>query len=178
MSGSCRPELRGPELKEAAPMARRSIRRSQVIAPFGVGALIDFPKETLMLAGLDVWPPQPACEIRDDRLAKRLRVEYFRAPPPAPREGQKGAPLPVVRFPLWHFCPKCRTMKRTAWNAPNTPRCDSPLSPRFAAKGGNQQAAGKKWPTCSELPEKKRWRMIPLRFVVACEQGHIEDFPW
>jgi len=159
-------------------MARRSVRRSQVLAPFGVGAMIDFPKETLMLAGLDVWPAQPACEIRDDRLARRLQVEYFRAPPPAPREGQKGAPLPFVRFPLWHFCPRCRTMKRAAWNDVNAPRCDSTLSSRFADKGDKKKTGGKKWPTCAELPEKKWWRMIPLRFVVACEQGHIEDFPW
>ncbi len=159
-------------------MARKSVRRSQVIAPFGVGAMIDFPKETLMLAGLDVWPSEPACEIRDDRLAKRLRVDYFRAPPPARREGQSGAPLPFVRFPLWHFCSRCRTMKQAAWNTPNTPRCDSPLSPRFADKAGKEQTAAKKWPTCSELPERKRWRMVPLRFVVACEHGHIEDFPW
>jgi len=81
-------------------MARKAVRRSQVIAPFGIGSLVDFPGQTLMPAGLDVWPDQPACEIRDDRLARRLGVEYFRAPPPAPREGQRGAPLPFVRFPL------------------------------------------------------------------------------
>src|SRR5438309_1160520 len=154
-------------------MARKSVRRSQAIAPFGVGALIDFPKETLMAAGLDVWPAQPACEIRDDRLARRLGVTYFRAAPPA----EKGARLPCVRFPLWHFCPRCRTMKRAAWNEVNPPRCASPLGLRFADKGG-KQSAGKKWVPCAEFPEKRRWRMIPVRFVVACDQGHLDDFPW
>jgi hypothetical protein len=158
-------------------MARKAVRRSQVIAPFGIGSLVDFPGQTLMPAGLDVWPDQPACEIRDDRLARRLGVEYFRAPPPAPREGQRGAPLPFVRFPLWHFCPRCRTMKRAAWNDVNPPRCASPLTPRFADKSG-KQATNKKWVPCGDLPEKRRWRMIPVRFIVACDQGHLDDFPW
>ena len=158
-------------------MARKSVRRSQAIAPFGVGALIDFPKETLMAAGLDVWPAEPACEIRDDRLARRLGVGYFRAAPPAPEKGQKGTPLPCVRFPLWHFCPRCRTMKRAAWNEVATPRCASTLSPRFAVKGG-KQSANKNWGPCADIPEKRRWRMIPVRFVVACDQGHLDDFPW
>ena len=158
-------------------MARKSVRRSQVIAPFGVGALLDFPKETLMAAGLDVWPAQPACEIRDDRLARRLGVAYFRAAPPAPEKGQKGAPLPCVRFPLWHFCPRCRAMRRAAWNEVSTPRCASTLSPRFAAKGG-KQTSNKNWGPCADIPEKRRWRMIPVRFVVACDEGHLDDFPW
>jgi hypothetical protein len=148
-----------------------------VIAPFGIGSLVDFPGQTLMPAGLDVWPDQPACEIRDDRLARRLGVEYFRAPPPAPREGQRGAPLPFVRFPLWHFCPRCRTMRRAAWNDVNPPRCASPLIPRFADKSG-KQPTNKKWVPCSEFPEKRRWRMIPVRFIVVCDQGHLDDFPW
>ena len=158
-------------------MARNSVRRSQAIAPFGVGALIDFPKDTLMAAGLDVWPAQPACEIRDDRLAARLGVGYFRAAPPAPEKGQKGAPLPCVRFPLWHFCPRCRTMRRAAWNEVSPPRCASTLSPRFADKTGKQPAS-KNWGPCADIPEKRRWRMIPVRFVVACDQGHLDDFPW
>lgn len=158
-------------------MARKSVRRSQAVAPFGVGSLIDFPKETLMPAGLDVWPAEPACEIRDDRLAKRLGVEYFRAAPPAPEKGQKGAPLPCVRFPLWHFCPWCRTMKKAAWNDVKPPRCDSTLGSRFSDKGGKTPAKPSRGP-CASLPENRRWRMIPMRFVVACDQGHLDDFPW
>lgn len=135
--------------------------------PFGTGALVDFSGQSLMAAGLDVWPDQPECQILDDRLARRLGVEYFRAPPPPPQEGQSGAYLPFVRFPLWHFCPRCRTMKEAKWNDANPPRCDSPLPPLRTGA-----------PACATLPENKRWRMVPLRFIVACENGHIDDFPW
>ncbi len=148
-------------------MAQKSVRRSQAITPFGIGALVDFPGQSLMAAGLDVWPNQPECQICDDRLARRLGVEYFRSPPPSPQEGHQGAYLPFVRFPLWHFCPRCRTMKNANWNDAYLPRCDSTLRPLRTGA-----------PPCETLPERKRWRMVPLRFVVACENGHIDDFPW
>lgn len=154
-------------------MARNTLRRSQVITPFGVGAIVDFPGQSLMSTGLDAWPDKPECRINDDRLARRLGISYFRAPPPGRREGQQGDYLPFVRFPLWHFCPRCRSLQQTAWNEPFPPRCASPLGQRFEPKPG-----AKPMPPCSALPEKKRWRMVPVRFVVACENGHIDDFPW
>lgn len=154
-------------------MAKKSVRRSQTIIPFGVGAIVDFPGQSLMTSGLDVWPEQPECPIHDERLARRLGIEYFRSAPPGPREGQHGEPLPFVRFPLWHFCPRCRVMKKTCWNESFPPRCDSPLGIRFKLKPGQKSV-----PPCSALPEKRRWRMIPVRFIVACESGHIDDFPW
>jgi len=147
-------------------MARKSIRRSQAVVPFGVGAMVDFPGQCLMSAGLDVWPDEPKCTIFDDRLARRLGVEFFRAPPPSPQEHQAGAYLPFVRFPLWHFCPRCRALTPTRWNEANVPRCANTLTPRFCGK------------PCASLPERGRWRMVPVRFVVACPQGHIDDFPW
>ena len=148
-------------------MARKSVRRSQAVTPFGIGALVDFPNQSLMAAGLDVWPEKPECQIRDDRLARRLGVEFFRAPPPPPKEGHFGAYLPFVRFPLWHFCPRCRSMKQTMWNDLYPPRCDSELKPLRTGA-----------PACASYPEKRRWRMVPLRFIVACENGHVDDFPW
>ncbi|MFN0021072.1 MAG: DrmB family protein [Pirellulaceae bacterium] len=154
-------------------MARKSIRRSQAVVPFGVGAIFDLPGQSLMSAGLDAWADQPKCGINDDRLARRLGITYFRAPPPAPSQGHQGNYLPFVRFPLWHFCPRCRALLPSKWNEPFPPRCDSDLGSRFKPKPGQKQQ-----PSCSALPEKKRWRMVPVRFIIACEHGHIDDFPW
>ncbi|QDV55410.1 DUF1998 domain-containing protein [Rosistilla oblonga] len=154
-------------------MARKTIRRSQAVVPFGVGAIFDLPGQSLMSAGLDVWPDKPKCPINDDRLARRLGVTFFRAPPPAPGEGYAGALLPFVRFPLWHFCPRCRSLERSKWNETAAPRCASDLGSRFKSKPGE-----KKQPSCSALPEKKRYRMVPVRFITACPNGHIDDFPW
>lgn len=154
-------------------MAKKTIRRSQAVVPFGVGAIFDLPGQSLMSAGLDAWPDKPVCPINDDRLARRLGIKFFRSPPPHPREGQVGAYLPFVRFPLWHFCPRCRALMPGSWNEPFAPRCNSDLGVRFKPKPGQ-----KSQPPCSALPEKKRWRMVPVRFVIACGNGHVDDFPW
>lgn len=61
----------------------RPVRRSQAVAPFGIGALVDFPGPvSLIHAGLDAWPfdeknPDHR-EFRVDdepRLARRLGVD-------------------------------------------------------------------------------------------------------
>ena len=39
-----------------------SIRRSQLIVPFGIGAMVDFPEDTLMTAGVDFWPYEKALD--------------------------------------------------------------------------------------------------------------------
>ena len=89
-------------------MPRRAIRRLQVITPFGAGAMVDFPNDTLMTAGFEAWPDEPACTIQEQRLARRLSVQYFRGPPPARGEAQARALIPFVSFPLWGFCQRCR----------------------------------------------------------------------
>ena len=166
-------------------------RASQGIVPFGVGAMIDFPDDTLMMAGLDAWQAaQPngeelleATRVTDGRLADRLTVRmgrpitYFISPALAPEWQVFHGPIqtdraymPFVRFPTWHYCPRCRRMKVVPWNTVERShqlRCDNP----------NRLKEGK-GPTCRDLPKYRRPKLIPVRFVVACEAGHISDFPW
>lgn len=151
-------------------MSNRFTRRSQSVVPFGVGSIVELEDDAVMAAGLESWPRE-AEQIRDERLATRLGVEYFRVPPPKPdSNGIPGrmAPMPYVRFPQWHFCPRCRFLTKADLYAQKPPRC------------GNQETS--KWlqgkPACGALPEKKRPYVSPLRFVSVCEAGHIEDFPW
>ena len=62
----------------------RPMRRSALIGPWGVGAIVPFPNdESLMIAGLDMWrynDAQPFV-IKDERLTKRLGVSELRWPP-------------------------------------------------------------------------------------------------
>jgi hypothetical protein len=126
-------------------MARNEIRKSQGVVPFGVGATVDFESESLMSAGLDVWPSEKAegaallkilegTQIADGRLARRLsselkrKIEFFLSPTEAPEptgfqtQQQLGrAFMPFVRFPNWYFCPRCRILKRIAWNTQSSP---------------------------------------------------------
>src|SRR5262245_3574357 len=103
-------------------MARKPVRRTQLVSPFGIGAMLDFPRdEALMTAGLDVWPlateAVPAgCdwEIREERLESRLRVSHFRTPPDfrddEPNERLRHQRVPFVRFPRWQYCHHCGGM--------------------------------------------------------------------
>ena len=55
----------------------RPMRRSALIGPWGVGAIVPFPNdESLMIAGLDMWRYNDATPfvIKDERLLRRLGV--------------------------------------------------------------------------------------------------------
>lgn len=143
------------------PPRRRPVRRAQIISPFGVGAINDFRNdEALMCAGLDRWFPDsegadPALVINEERLEARLGCTHFRKPPDfGEGEGTSKIKIPHVRFPLWHYCPRCFQMDRTTIF-------------------GGQPHCG----TCAGKKGTGR-RMIPVRIVAICEGGHIQDFPF
>ncbi|MCY3959459.1 MAG: DUF1998 domain-containing protein [Chloroflexi bacterium] len=148
----------------------RPIRRSQLISPFGVGALVDFRgDESLMTAGLDEWPlaieecPQDWL-IREERLQARLGVTHFRKPPdfrdPGPGVQYANQHIPFVRFPRWHYCPRRGLMQKLPLFSSRL-RC--PCRPDL---------------DCYSLHPSRRPWMIPSRFIAACPRGHIEDFPF
>lgn len=152
-------------------MTERTTRRAQSVVPFGIGAIVEFEDEALMAAGLDVWT-ETGPRLYDKRLATRLCVQEFREPPPKPQNNEEvpnAGWLPYVRFPQWHFCDRCRSLKKAELHATWRPACDNEHQSPYLRK--NQKP-------CATLPERKRPRMVPLRFLVACPAGHIEDFPW
>jgi len=62
-------------------------------------------------------------------------------------------------------------MKRVPWN---TQRGDWDKL-KCSNTGRRVEGKGK---LCGELPKKWRRMMVPVRFIIACENGHISDFPW
>lgn len=153
------------------------IRRSHVVTTWGPGAIIDFraPQSGAALSGvlasLEEWDkvaggaagllhPQV---IHEPRLEKRLGVQGFRLPPVKPSwKGEEPEStvdvLPVVRFPEWLQCPRCNRLKRADdWNKdPGRPE---------------------RWCGACREDDDKAW-VVPVRFIVACADGHLEDFPW
>ncbi|MFI6773981.1 DrmB family protein [Nocardia sp. NPDC050412] len=151
------------------------IRRSQLIAPFGVGAMTVLANGTSVIsAGLDYWFERPEhselheaeFELKEWRLERRLRVGGFRVPPDyrTPRSVSDsvrvniGLTVPFLRFPTWSVCSqsKCRHMKQHGLSFRDRPTCENP-------EHGNL-----KYPPM----------MVQVAFVAICEQGHIMDFPW
>ena len=153
--------------------SKTPVRRGQLITPFGIGALVTNQSGVSMIcAALDYWFNQDDqdesefTDYRDERLLNRMGIDHIRRPPDYRNPSRQlddsgenlGLTVPSFRFPQWHFCPKCRHMRKL------------PLTVR-----GRQ--------TCRECGEEKwgRWYGPPLyqlRFVAACDNGHLQDFPW
>lgn len=130
-----------------------SLRRGQVITTFGPGALVNFESGSFIGMGIDSWPQRIQQNvIYEDRLQKKLNVQYFRQPPSV-EDYRIG--LPYRRFPRWLFCPKCRVLQTyQKWDA-NDIRKFAPL----------------RCPNC-------KIGLVPMSFLVICIKGHIDDFPW
>ena len=86
-----------------------SVRASQAVLQYGVGAMVDFPEQTLMTAAPETWDSS-VMEIHDERLEKVLKVDYF-GMPGSGDEGRYQNGVSYARFPEWYFCPKCRRFK-------------------------------------------------------------------
>ena len=83
-----------------------SVRASQAVLQYGVGAMVDFPNQTLMTAAPEYWKEQ-VVQIHDERLEKVLHVDYLGLP--AGQDDLNGRDgISYARFPEWYFCPKCR----------------------------------------------------------------------
>jgi hypothetical protein len=150
----------------------KPIRRRQLISPWGVGAMINFPgDESLMTCGLDVWwfaledcPHE--MRVIEERLQKRLGVSHFRLPPEYRESGpgveHPGLKVPFVRFPRWHYCPRCGAMEKLQiYSRPQ--KCKGPIYSQMS---------------CHDILEWRRSRLIPVRFIAVCQNGHVEDFPF
>jgi hypothetical protein len=151
-----------------------SLRRSAAAGTFGPGAIVDFRAGeatiSAVVAGLEEWdrnfPPAGILNhqaIREERLQKKLHVRGFRLPPvrdPA-RESDAERALVAVRFPSWLQCPLCdRVGKEDRWNY-------------------DPGRAGRICQDCtSKAPGRQSVFVIPVRFVMACENGHLDEFPW
>jgi hypothetical protein len=149
------------------------LRRSATAATFGPGSIIDFRADdapiSAVAAGIEEWdrnfPPAGMLHpqaVREERLQKKLGVKGFRLPPVQdPAVDSDTRRLVAVRFPEWLQCPRCdRIGPEALWD-------DLP------GKAGRYCAG-----CTSAAPGQRRVAVIPVRFVMACEAGHLDEFPW
>lgn len=149
-----------------------SVRAAQSILQYGVGAMVDFPDQTLMTAAPETWgEKRDLYIIRDERLERMLDVDYFAHPLDKSDPAEKG--ITYARFPEWYFCPKCRKLE--------------PLSywiGKYRQSVDTQKHEDEKYmvrPVCMDVKcrtGKTGINLVPARIIVACEHGHIDDFPW
>ena len=152
--------------KDRVPLNKytHSVRASQSVLQYGVGAMVDFPDQTLMTAAPEYWQERVQ-QIHDERLERALNVDYLGMP------GSKDEPqfkegIAYARFPEWYFCPKCRTFQ--------------PLSEwiKDYRRKAPQQAEKDPYMVKHMRCQSCRQDLVVARIITVCEDGHIDDFPW
>jgi hypothetical protein len=146
-------------------MSKRShgqLRRSQVITTYGPGALIDLPKHSAIVGGLDWWPLNRLEEIEEPRLSRKLEaLTNVRSPrlfAPPGDTNEPGAPLLGIRawrFPEW-FVVQEATAERERENRRR-------LIHRSLLEAGTKYDGRP---------------VVATRFVRACKRGHVDDIKW
>jgi hypothetical protein len=155
------------------PRPEGQLRQSQLITTFGPGSMVDLVDRAVVVGGLEHWGygRNSLGEALDDpRLRRSLiprlkalhpdldlaRSHYFRKAP----EGDLRDPLPYVgvralEFPRWFVCQGCKRLATAA--------------DQFENKGGRYR---------HQCQKNKTSHAVPVRFVAACKNGHLTDFPW
>ena len=132
-----------------------SVRASQAVLQYGVGAMVDFPDQTLITAAPEYWSGK--LKIEDERFAKALGVDYFAVP----------TDISYARFPEWYFCPKCRKFQPIS-------KWLNEYKSRAHQRTQQSDEHMVKHMQCREC----RQDLVVARIVTVCEHGHINDFPW
>ena len=142
--------LGSPNDAKAKKEAIGKIRRAQLITTFGPGSIVEMPEYTIIMGATDYWKKESPT-FHEPSLQKLLGVKSFKMPYTSDSQSPKGNPdVPAFRFPRVHFCPKCGKLDN------------------FSSFGDPKQ---KKCIRCNA-------ELVPSRFVVACVNGHLEDFPF
>jgi hypothetical protein len=136
------------------------LRPSQIITTFGPGSVVDLRNISVVLAGTDFWPTSPQQEIDEPRLRSMLRVSRFYRPPV--RSDGFGVSVPSFVFPRYLRCPRCRRIGK--YDRTDLFYLDRK---KFRCKARHEMKVPRGGPLA-----------FPARFVVACSEGHLDDFPW
>lgn len=153
------------------------VRPSQLLTIYGIGSVIDLQKTSAIVLGLGDWPVEDADVIEEPRLLDAVRsvlgqqVAELRTPP-RPRQDVTGRAdllvgVPVATFPRWVVCPYCRLL------APVTSGAF-----RLAAPPYHPEEASWIHDNCPKTSGRRGPSTLPARFLMACANGHLDDFPW
>jgi hypothetical protein len=161
-------------------MTKNAQRLSQLISTFGPGAMIDLPTRSVLVGGLEQWDmrgdafrtiPEPRLTARLERLLKdqgRLdpaeRLSLRTPPVSADRNSvPRGVAAPV--FPTWFVCEQVETITAGARN----------VRRRRLVRWQDLDTKGRRR---YNFDDGRKSDVTPIRFVCACEKGHLQDIEW
>lgn len=126
------------------------LRRTQLVTTFGSGAIVDMPEYSAIIAASNYWKDGSPI-LHEPNLEKLLKVSHFKQPYVSDNgEGEYSPDIPAFRFPIMHFCPECG---------------------RLMPYWGFGDETGRVCTKCKK-------NIVPSRFIAACINGHLEDFPY
>lgn len=141
------------------------VRQSQVITTFGPGALVDLPNYAAIVGGLENWTGVGR-QIFEERLVAKLRgflgVPNLKLYAPPVDSGNLGAPktgITAWMFPEWFVA---QYELRGADRVRSRPLVHRETLVKHKFLG----------------PDRKKYPVVPIRFVQACLNGHISDLDW
>ncbi|MEV4671612.1 DUF1998 domain-containing protein [Actinomadura sp. NPDC049382] len=135
--------------RETTRTREGAVRRTQMITTYGVGSMVALGDRSFIVSGLDTWNADRAERVYEPNLQHWLGVREFRLPPAASPPAGDGVRIRL--FPEWYSCGTCRDLQ--------------PFG-RFGSPP-NRSVCG----ACGTA-------LTPSRFVVACANGHLDDFPY
>ena len=152
------------------------IRPSQLLWTYGPGALVDLPNLSAITMGLDRWDKDRCPSVEEERLLSAVRrvlgsqVTHLRIPPYIPDENvdplsaEANVGTPVRPFPRWFRCVKCGLLAEF----------DSDL---FKIKENRFRPENTHF-IHANCERGSKADAVPARFLLACRNGHLDDFPW
>ncbi len=147
------------------PPADGKVRQSQAITTFGPGSMVDLLRDSVLVGGLEFWGKKGRVGFDEPRLRALLSKRFpqlrgqepFVLPPAGDDRHPSGAcGIQVLEFPSWFVCqnPQCRSLTKRG-----------PMDETKAGRYVHDCKTGGSY-------------FVPVRFVMACPNGHIQDLPW
>lgn len=166
----------------------QEIRTSQTIHTYGPGAIADFPELSVLILSHDIpqkgkiggnehynnamyWGENfesPANRIDDNRLAIAFNVECFVSAPTT--DSINKAKIQSIRFPSILQCPATGQL----FDARELEQNEDNYLDRRNRAGKNVDETF----TGFDSPNFSKRKLIPVRFIIATENGHLDDFPF
>lgn len=162
-------------------MTKNVQRLSQIVSTFGPGAMVDLPTRSVIVGGLELWEmkgdafttiPEPRISLRLEQLLKQQgRLDQsknlsLRTPPVSDsRPGRLPSYVVAPVFPAYFVCEQVETVDVGG----------KPARRRRLVRWQDLDPKGRRK---FVFDDGKKSDVTPIRFVCACEKGHLQDINW
>ncbi|HUY23677.1 MAG TPA: DUF1998 domain-containing protein [Candidatus Saccharimonadales bacterium] len=167
--------------QRTSPTRIGGARPSHLVTTGGIGSIIDLPSMSVIVRGLNAWKPEQAQAIVEPRLLSEVRavlggqVRALRKAPWDPNDAEDPwarTGVPVSPFPRWLRCPRCHRL------GPMDPPGQFSLVHRWGRRPDLAKWVHSHCQNQGRISDFRKKACLPARFLVVCERGHLDEFPF